>query len=83
MAAHIGGDVQQAGLTDMRQVVACRVPHESDVPLATEHVDQLLQNALLLFAPGSTPLKRLDEDAGVVSKRIGKLQLWMDHDRVC
>jgi hypothetical protein len=34
VAALVGWNVHQAGLADLRQVVPCRVPDKSDVPLA-------------------------------------------------
>ena len=83
MTALVGWYVHQAGLTDLRQVIARRVPDKSDVPLAPKHVDKLFQQSLLLSAPCLAVLKRLDQDTGVVSKWVGELQLRMGHGRTC
>jgi hypothetical protein len=54
---------------------------ERDVPLAPQHVDELFQQSLLLRTPSRTVLKCFDEDTGVVSERVGELQLRMGHGR--
>ncbi len=83
MTAFVGWYVHQAGLTDLRHVITRWVPHEGDVPLAPKHVDKLFQQSLLLSAPCLAVLKRFDNDAGVVSERVGELQLRMGHGRTC
>ena len=83
MTALVGWNVHEAGLTDLRQVVLRRVPAESDVVLAPEHVDQLFKQSLLLVAACRAALKRFDNDAGIVSEGVVKLQLRMGHGRTC
>ena len=81
MTALVGWNVHKAGLADVRQVVLRRVPDEGDVVLASEHEDQLLQQSLLLIFAGRAAMKRFDNDAGVIRKRVEKLQLRIDHGR--
>ena len=83
MTTLVGWYVHQAGLTDLRQVIARWVPDEGDVVLASEHFDELLQQTLLLRTPGRTVLKSLDQDTGAISKWVGELQLRMGHGRTC
>lgn len=83
MTTLVDWNIHQAGLPDLRQVVPRWVPHEGDVPLAAKHVDELLQQSLLLIAPCLAALKRFDEDAGVVSEWIRELQLRSGHGRTC
>jgi hypothetical protein len=51
MTTLVDWNIHQAGLPDLRQLVPRRVPHEGDVPLSAKHVDELLQQPLLLIAP--------------------------------
>lgn len=56
----MGWYVHQAGLSDLRQLVPRRVPDEGDVPLTTEHVDELLQQShLLIHRPRQRGLESL------------------------
>ena len=83
VATLVGWDVHKARLADLGQVVPRRVPDEGDVPLTPQHMDELLEQPLLLSAPCLPDLKRFDEDTGVVSEWIGELQLRMGHGRTC
>jgi len=81
MATLVGWNIHQARLADLRQVVPRLVPHKGDVPLASQHVDKLLEQSLLLSAPCLAVLQRFDEDTGVVGQGVGELQLGMGHGR--
>ena len=83
MTALIDRHVYQTGLTDLRQLVLCWIPCERDVLLASQHADELLKQTLLLISPGCGALYRFDDDAGIVSERVGKLQQSSGHERTC
>ena len=83
MAALVIWDIHQAGLADLRQVIPRRAPGEGNVVLATEHIDELLQQSLALIIPSRVALKRFDNDASIVSQRVGTLQLCIGHGRTC
>ena len=83
MTAFVDWNLHQTGLPDLRQAVPRRMTHKRDVPLAPQHLDELLKQSPLLGAPCRAVLKRFDENAGVVGQRIGELQLRMGHGRTC